>query len=100
MRTLFYCFTKIDFVSATFGRGATKYIEISMAAFMSGQAGLKFTGKFEKLEILEQPDVLGKRGFGKGQVMSVGRRDPQKRFHALLRLEDGRMALEVDVEES
>jgi hypothetical protein len=51
------------------------------------------------LEILEQPGILGKRGFRKGQVTSVGRRYPPKRFHTLLRLENGRMAFEVDEEE-
>ena len=61
--------------------------------------GITFTGQFERLEILEQPGVLRERGFGKGQVTSVGRRYPPKRFLAPLRLENGRVALEVDVEE-
>ena len=65
-----------------------------------GSSSVLTMGQFDKLEILEQPRILCKRGFGKGQVTSVGRRHPPKRFHTLLRLENGRMAFEVDVEES
>ncbi len=64
------------------------------------RTGLVFTGHFEKLEILEQPGILSKRGFRKGKVTSVGRLHTPKRFHSLLRLENGRVALEVDVEKS
>jgi uncharacterized linocin/CFP29 family protein len=54
--------------------------------------------RFAKLEVLEQPGILSKSGFGKGQVTSVRRWHPPKRLHSLLRLENGGMAFEVDIE--